>query len=255
MSSTEERFKRSDGTWDPARVTAVHEPILRSFGQDVTKAADGSRVVYMTGGGFGSGKSTLLDNFAALVGFPPREDAPRCDPDAAKQLIPEMAELVSRGDRGAATKVHEESSHLAREGVARALSQGRSVVYDTSGDTSPVKLAEKVRDFRRRGATRVIAHYAFPGSIPEAWKRVQARQNHSQGIRRVLTRPQVEVNHREVSRCWQEAAAKGIFDDLALWSTAGPLGGAPTLIARVVDGHIRVLDQTAYDAFVRMGKP
>jgi hypothetical protein len=43
------------------------------------------------------------------------------------------------------------------------------------------------------------------------------------------------------------------FDELKLWSTAGPKGTSPTLIATAVKGKITVLNQKEFDNFIAVG--
>lgn len=231
------RFSK-DGIWDDSR-RPIHDRVFNGFYKNVDEPPTGERVVYMTGGGFGSGKSTVLEKFRDVIGFPSENSNPTCDPDAAKQLLPEMAMRVALRDIGAASYVHEESSALAKAGVEEALRAGYSPVYDTSGDSTPEKLAAKVREMKEEwGATEVRAAYVFSGSIDESWKRVQERQARSQGLRRELTLPQVEANAYEVARCWFASAKNNVFDDLKLYSTDGPFGSPPRHIATARGGKL-----------------
>lgn len=246
---TEAQFSK-DGKWDSAREATVHEPILAGIRAQNAPVDPLGSVVYMTGGGFGSGKSTLLNTFPEIVGFPPRSQVRVVDPDAIKPQIPEFGERVARGDKTAASFVHEESSYLAKRGVFQSIKDGCDTIYDTSGDSHISRLSDKVAQFRAAGARRVVAHYATPGSREEAIRRVNARAAAAGAARRDIPAPAVIANHQAVARTWADAARQGVFDELTLWSTAGAFGSPPTQIAHASGGHITVLDQAAYDAFV-----
>ena len=246
------KYLRKDGTWAPERLP-IHGKVFKSFREKVTNQ-ETKGVLYMTGGGFGSGKSTLLDMFPEHVGFPTKDKAAVADPDAAKQFLPEMAERVELYDKGAASYVHEESSLLAKQAVSEELTKGNSVIYDTSGDSDPNKLHGKTQGYRKEGATKVVSHYATPLSFDEAMRRVKAREAKAKGVRRELSRVQVETNHREVTRCWLASAKNKTFDELGLWSTAGEFGSPPKKIAEAKDGETTILDEEAFKMFVKMGE-
>lgn len=248
-NDTQARYTR-DGKYIPERVQSVHEPVLRKMAEGVPQA-EGSPTLYMTGGGMGSGKSVILDRYSDVVGFPEHGGAVRSDPDAIKKSIPEYNDLVSRGDKNAAGLVHEESADISKEGVVRGLRGGKNVVYDTSGDSNPDKLHDKVTGFRKKGAARVEANYAFPGSVEEAQRRADAR-----GLKtgRFVPPTLMRANHAEVSRCWVAAARRGTFDSLKLWSTAGPHDQPPTLIASAQKGNIITYDREMFARFKALGE-
>jgi hypothetical protein len=243
------KFMRPDGTWDPARVAEVHQPALARL-TDGVKVVDGAPTVYMTGGGYGSGKSSIASS--PVVGFPQGKDAVHVDPDALKADIPEYR-ATANTDPMAATNAHEESSYLAKQGVALGLAGNHDVVYDTSGDTDPDRLAAKIAGFRALGAGRVEGDYAFPGTVEEAQARADARAANSDGLRRYVPPDLLSANHAEVSRVWQAAADRGTYDTLRLWSTAGPLGSQPSLIAEAAGGKTTVHDPVQFAAFKAIG--
>jgi hypothetical protein len=252
---TMHRFSRDGGaTWDSDRVSSVHNPVLESLASQPADINPAGPTLFMTGGGYGSGKSTLLDNFPEVVGFPKAGHATRVDPDKIKDAIPEFHERVTKGDKTAASYVHEESSYLSKRGVAQSLLAGKDTIYDTSGDSGADNLDRKVRQFRERyGAVRVVGNYATPGSWAEATRRVDGRAQKAGASRRDIPHPTTVANHLVVSRTWIGAAKKGTFDELNLWSTAGKFGSPPTLIARAVGGKIHVSDPVAWDNFVTGG--
>ena len=276
---TDARYARG-GTWDAERVATVHRPMLDKMMAGVPLAEHGKQTLSMTGGGYGSGKSTMLDSSSEVTGIPKvvdgkelasafwhgtpmtNGDAVRADPDAIKSGIPEYQHLAdpAHPSPSAASEVHEESSVIAKEAVKEGLLGGRSVVYDTSGDTDPDKLASKVAGFRALApGLTVNGDYAFPGSTEEAQSRADARAEGSGGLRRFVDPEVLIKNHGEVSRCWQAAAASGTYDTLRLWSTAAPRlpdGTFPpaTVIATAVGGRVDVADPAAYAQFVAIGK-
>jgi hypothetical protein len=130
-------------------------------------------------------------------------------------------------------------------------------VYDSSGDTGIEKLHGKVQDFRKAGAQRVVANYAFPGSIEEAISRADSRgkaQAAKGETPRFVPHALLRENHHDVSSTWQAAAKRGTFDELNLYSTAGKLGSKPELIASAKSGKITVHKQDEFDRFVALSK-
>jgi len=241
-------------TWSADRVSSVHNPILESIAAQPADISPTGPTLFMTGGGYGSGKSTLLDNFPEVVGFPSKGHATRVDPDKMKESIPEFFARTGKGDKTAASYVHEESSYLSKRGVAQALLSGKDTVYDTSGDSGAESLARKVQQFREKyGAVRVVGNYATPGSWAEAIRRVDGRAARAGAARRDIPHPAIVANHINVARTWLGSAKRGTFDELNLWSTAGKFGSPPTLIARAVGGKIHVFDPVAFDGFVNGG--
>jgi hypothetical protein len=224
--------------------------------QGVSKA-DGPPTLYMTGGGFGSGKSTMRDD--PDVGFPKEGKAVVADPDAMKAALPEYREGIDRITTHGEDypellhQVHAESSHLAKEAARRGLHDGYDVIYDTSGNGGFHDLAAKVADFRAHGAAKVIANYAWPGSIEAAQNRANGRVQQTHGARRPVDPKELATNHKQVSYDWHEAARRGTFDKLYLWSTAGPLGSHPTLIATAEGGKITVHNPERYRYFAKVG--
>jgi hypothetical protein len=165
---TSVRYRTLDGGWDKQREQDVHLPLLAKIAHGVPPVE--TPTLFMTGGGYGSGKSVVVEHT-----FPKANEAVHVDPDGLKKGIPEFHDLAAKGDAGAATAVHEESSHVAKRAVKENLESDRHVVYDSSGDTGIEKLHGKVQDFRKAGAQRVVANYAFPGSIEEAISRADSR--------------------------------------------------------------------------------
>jgi len=265
--------------WDPGRVESVHTPIISKTAAGVPPAT-GKQTLYMTGGGYGSGKSTLLDRFPNVVGMPtvakgdelanayrglgpaPGGAAVRSDPDAIKAGIPEYQQMASgeTPDKNAATYVHEESSDIAKTIVASALASGKDVVYDTSADTNPDKLSAKVQGFRDTAAAtgnpnlQVNAAYAWPGSVDEAQARADARAANSEGLRRYVDPAVLSENHSLVATCWLSSAARGTFDNLSLWSTAGAFGSPPTLVASAAGGVTTVHDPESFARFTAIAR-
>lgn len=246
--STEELYK-VNGIWDPERVKTVHEPVLKSFTEGVTKTI-GPRTVYMTGGGYGSGKSSLLKD--PQVRFPKKGLAVHVDPDEAKKLIPEFQKF-SATDPLTSTLVHEESSYLAKLGVKSAIKEGYDVTYDTSGDTSLKSISSKVLDFRQDGAAEVVIDYAFPGSVEEAVKRADERAANMVGMKRYIPHDLLRANHREVARTFIDTANSGIFDRQRLWSTVGKFGDPLSLIAEVNSGELKIHDEVLWNKFKKIG--
>ena len=253
---TEQAYKK-DGQWTQERVDKVHVPALARIREGIAKAT-GKPTVYMTGGGTASGKSTLLQKFPKLVGFPTQGHAIVADPDEMKKACPEYQRCANPNSEhffnGAASLVHEESSYLGKKAVTDGIKDGYNVVYDTTGDSGITKLEQKVAQMREAGAGRVDGHYAFPGSVEEAYRRSMERFDHAKdGLKRYVDPEVIKASHHDVAGTWMNAARKGTFDKLTIWSTAVEKGQPPVEIAEAEGGKIKVHNEDLFNKFRLVG--
>jgi hypothetical protein len=140
---------------------------------------------------------------------------------------------------------------LAKKAVTDGIKDGYNVIYDTTGDSGISKLEKKCLEMRAAGATRIEGHYAFPGSIEEAYSRSMARYEHGSesGLKRYVDPEVIKNSHKDVACTWLNAAKKGVFDKLTLWSTDVPKGAKPELIAEAIGGNVRIHDENLYNKF------
>ena len=150
--------------------------------------------------------------------------------------------------------VHEESSYLGKKAVTDGIKDGYNVVYDTTGDSGITKLEQKVAQMREAGAGRVDGHYAFPGSVEEAYRRSMERFDHAKdGLKRYVDPEVIKASHHDVAGTWMNAARKGTFDKLTIWSTAVEKGQPPVEIAEAEGGKIKVHNEDLFNKFRLVG--
>jgi predicted ABC-type ATPase len=242
-------FDPATGRWSAER-QALHEKIIAKILDNPNAKRKERPVLYMTGGGYGSGKSTMLKQ--AQGALPDPANAILVDPDAIKDELPEFGEMAAKGDWGAATAVHEESSWVAKIAVDRALAEGRDTIYDTSGDGGWNSMTKKIARFRARAPNALIyGVYVSPLSVKEAIARVAQRAAAATGARRHVPRTLVVANHESVGAVFGLAADTGLFDYLQLYRSDGAFGDPLRLVAHAKDGRITVDDEDAYQAFLR----
>jgi len=243
FKSTEEQHS-TDGRWSAER-KAMHKSYTEAVTKDVPTSD--TPTVHMTGGGPASGKSTgLLHNPATKI--PGKEGAAHIDPDGAKLHIPEYNDRVKAGDKGAASYVHEESSHMAKSSIDDALAAGHDVVYDSVGDSGIQKLTGKVEKMRAQGAKRIVAHYATV-DVEEAIKRSDKR---AERTGRFVPHEYIRQSHADVARTSVAAIETGLFDALDVYDTSGD---KPIHVASYVKGKgLKVHDQAAWDRHKKRGE-
>jgi hypothetical protein len=233
------------GEWKPARVRDVHDPFYASVMEGVPTSK--SPTVYMTGGGPASGKTRgLLEN--PETGIPGKGKAAHIDPDSAKAAIPEYQRGLKRGDKMAASHAHEESSHMAKAGVVKALANGHDVVYDSVGDSGIDKLSAKVAQMRAQGAKRIEAQYATV-SVAEAIRRSDER---AAKTGRFVPHAYIRQAHEDVSRTTQAAIQRGLFDKLDVWDTNAST--AVRIASYTREKGLTIHDQKAWDLFRGIGE-
>lgn len=175
------------GPYTPERIE-LHTRIVRSLLQGAG-SHETPRAIFMAGGP-ASGKSSLLK--AGAVKYPP--DAVDVNPDIVKTMLPEYDALVAAGDKTAAAKVHEESSHLAKLAMNIAIERGHHVVVDGTGNGGPGKFAKKIRAALDAGLD-VSVHYATI-DIEEAVRRAAKR---GERTGRIVPAGYLRSAHRDVT--------------------------------------------------------
>jgi predicted kinase len=137
---------------DQSQWTAERAVLHRGLLDDLyARAADvpGDRQAIMAGGLSGAGKSTTLDGHAGID----RSGYVTINPDdikaelANRGLIPEVAGLTPME---ASDLVHEETTYLADQFAARALADGKNVIWDTTMSSEP-STASRLDDLKSAG--------------------------------------------------------------------------------------------------------
>jgi zeta toxin len=203
-------FSRTEG-WSDER-SALHARVINKEVAAV-RPASGAPTVYMTGGGPASGKSTMLAAGAVVV--PGHEDAVHVDADKMKLTIPEYRKMVAEKDERASSFAHEESSIMAKALSKAAVSQGRDVVLDGTGDSGFESLQNKIEGLRALGAERVVANYA--SNDVELAVRLARERGDKTG--RYVPESYTRSVHAAVSQVLPKAMKEGLFDSVTLWDT------------------------------------
>lgn len=233
------RFQRADGTFTPER-QALHDALVNQAlrGQ---RPASGQPIVNVLGGGPASGKSVTLKAMGdAAKGV-------TIDVDEIRQKLPEYKAMSAAGQVvEAAPYVHEESSLIGKRIQGEAVARGFSFVADGTGDSGIEKLAGKVAQYRSGGA-RIIARYVTVDT-DEAIRRADAR-----GVKtgRYVPHTVIRDTHADVSRTFEAAIERGIFDEFELWDT----NFQPS--RKIVEGRGRELiihDREAWERFLAKGR-
>lgn len=237
-----------DGKWDQSRL-AHHDEYVH-VATDSAEKSKGPQTVYMTGGGPASGKTTaILENPAA--GFPVsgigQKAAAFISADDAKEAIPEFAAAKAAGDQSGAGFVHEESAHMSKLAMAKAIAQGKDVVYDSTGDGGIKDLTDKVTTMRNQGVKRVVANYVTIDPDEAVARSVERGKRTGRYVDPEVTRG----IHTLVSRTASAAMQGGLFDEAKLWDNSGT---TPKLVASYEKGRgLVVQDKDNWDAFIKRG--
>jgi predicted ABC-type ATPase len=228
-------FTTADGQLTPER-QQLHDAIVRQHFQDARPVAEPT--VYAMGGGPASGKSAMLDNLETP------SNAVTVDPDKIKDFLPEYRDAIAHGDVDASTKVHEESSAIAKRIAAEAARGRYNIIMDGTGDNSYENLARKVAGYRAGGG-RVVANY-ITIDTETAVERAQLR-----GLKsgRFVLPTAIREIHRNISDILPRAIREGLFDEVTVWDNNGAAGAA-RVIARYRDGRLTVLDQALWQRFL-----
>jgi predicted ABC-type ATPase/2'-5' RNA ligase len=235
-ADTLEKYTRPDGTFTPERA-ALHKKII----DDILAGHQPQEhpVATFFGGGPASGKSTALTST--------HPDSALIDADAIKARLPEYQQMLDAKDPRAASYVHGESSHVAKQAVKEAQKRHLNFTWDGTGDSDIAKLAGKVNDARNAGyATE--GKYVTVGT-DEAVRRAEAR---AKATGRHVPEEFIRQTHASVSDTYGKAAKMGLFDHTELWDTSGH---APKLVAhKEPGGKFTVHDPAAWRAFLDKAK-
>lgn len=132
------RYRRADGSWDPARraeqerwmqtlVDAYRQPPEE---REAEARGDKAPTLFLLAGGAGSGKTTALNQLRTAgqdLGVVVSAD------DLKERFMPEWSALRSSPYwKAGGTVVHEESSALAKELVTRCIRERRNIVFDAT---------------------------------------------------------------------------------------------------------------------------
>lgn len=225
------------GNWMPDR-ERLHETIIQKYlGEGHMKTGS----VHFMGGGPGNGKSSLLDGgFAGDL-----RGRVRVDPDGIKALLPEYEALTAAKFPGASSMVHEESSYISKQLIARASEQKLDMAIDTIGDGGLTGIHEKIAKLRQAGYTNIRADYV---SLDTNLSMKLIRQRFEKTGRYVPRTFALEMN-REISKLVPGMVDNNPFDEFKLWDTNE--SGKPRLILSAFGNQASIYDQPLYDNFLK----
>lgn len=262
------------GAWGmpaPARAIPDGDPLLQPRHQDMSpervamreqlveqrfagKApATGRPVAIVLGGGGASGKGTIKKALArmglvddGMVDLDP-DSFKTGDKKAGLGGIPEYRQIVDRGDSRAAAVVHEESSLIFKMAADRAVAGKYNLVLDrTLGD--PAKGLAELQ--RLRDAGYEIRLFGVTVDPADAVKRAVKRAEGPD--KRFVPIDQLLKAHKGFAQAFEQYAA--LADVAMLLDNQVEKGADPRPLAVRAQGqNLQVLDNKAYDAFVRKG--
>jgi len=235
---TEQKFMDKDGNYTPERVK-LHDEIVAKIIATATPVDD--PVSYIMGGGPAAGKSSSIRSGQVS----PPKNSVMIAGDELKAELPEYKEMFAKKNMGAASMVHEESSHLSKRIQKEASLAGYNTLLDGTGDSSVKKLREKT-DLMRAKGQKVVGVYATV-STETAVKRNVARAK-VEG--RIVPEAAVRASHAGVSRTVPEAIKQGIYDEFTLFDTNGK---SPRKVASAKGTNLTVHEPKLWQDFLDKG--
>lgn len=241
QQDTLEKYRNEDGTWEAER-QKLHDDFIDRYFKGKTPVKKGEHVAVIMGVGAGAGKSTLVKEGHVELA----ENSVISDPDSVIFDLPEMMEMIKKGDKRASEFVHEESSYLSKVIADKAAQGGYNLVLDGTSNDTLEKLKAKVDRIRASGA-KVQARYVTVGpNVALEPANARARETG-----RVVPRDILLGVHRKIAQILPKAVEAGFFDDFKLFDTGGP---SPVLIAEGEGKVLRIINQKLYEEFLKRGK-
>ena len=228
-----------NGEFSAAR-QLLHNRIVESIRAGVP-ASDSPEFVLM-GGGTAAGKSNVVKS--GSVHLP--DSHVLIDSDAIKSELPEYHERLRAGDVGAASWVHEESSHLAKRAMKESFAAHQNVVLDGTGNSSLKAVAEKAADARAHGYTVRGEYVTCPTE-----QAVARAKDRAERTGRQVPESAIRAIHSSVSRIFPQAVAEGVYDKANLWDTER---GTPVLVASSIGKNLTVHSPELWQKFINKGK-
>jgi hypothetical protein len=231
---------RPGGEWTPERA-ALHKRIYDRMLASPTRAAVAEQEIAFMAGGPASGKSWIKLG-PEMAGHLP-DDAVRVDADEMKSVLPEYGILTEAKRPDNASRVHEESSVLAKRLYKAAVLDGQHVVFDGIGgsDSFPRTVSAAVRRGRRGPhPTKVSVTYVtadLEAALERALKRAEEEG-------RVVDEQVIRDGHRKSSAQFEAVVATGAL--VRVFDT----NGEPKLIAIAEGGNLTVMDRDLFDRFI-----
>ena len=233
-----------------AERAALHQKIIDDAVQNIPKSSDPTFT--MLGGGPAAGKTTALKS-GIVSGVPDKTQAVYINADDIKSELPEFERMRMSDDHAdffnGAGFAHEESSMLAKRVQAAAVSNGRNIVLDGTGDSSVEKLDAKISEASSAGYKVKGVYFTVPTAV--AISRANERSLNS-AERRYVPNKVVSDTHRDVSKTFKNAIDGNSFSSVVLIDST--TRGAAKIIGQTdASGKFAVADQAQWEAFLAKG--
>lgn len=197
-------------------------------------------IVLFMAGGPASGKSTVLEE----ENIEPTASV-TINPDDAKEALPEYGQMVNRGEKFAASGVHEESSDMSKHLTHMATDLGLNLVLDGTGDSKRGKFKSKFDSMNAKGY-RVRALYV---TIPTDLAVVRATRRAGK-TGRWVPEPEIRAQHRGVSLNFLDITTLPYVDEIKVYDARGD---KPVLIGEGGKGEVNAPDEALFAEFLDKG--
>lgn len=245
------------GEWEPQR-EAWHQAFANDYIEGKTPAVGRAPKAIILGGGTASGKT----NLAKKLGMDD-PNAVHIDADAIKPQIPEFDQLREqegtqptqtqlRNPNLATTRVHEESSYIAKLALAKAVAGKLDVIYDaTSSGRGGGTLAGIVNKLSSEGYEIHGLFVDVP--IEEAMQRAERRAADASdpaGFGRHIPAEAMKTTHTGSAANFMLMKNSPMFKSIKLYDTRGKIGSEPTLVySKINREQGQVLDNAKWEEY------
>lgn len=245
--TTEDALRdRVTGQWDKER-DKWHQAFTDSYTEGKIPVAGRKPIALILGGGTASGKSTLAKKLGA--------DNPgmvHVDADAIKPQIPEFPQLrkeegdpeketLSRNPNLAASRVHEESSYLAKLALAKAAAKQLDIIYDaTSSGKGGGTLTGIVNSLHAKGydVHGLFADVPIETAVERAKQRA-ADPSDPAGFGRHIPAEAMKSTHYGAASNFMLIKDSPMFKSIKLYDTSGGLDEEPKMIYSKKEGSTK----------------
>ncbi len=234
--TTKDQFAidKDGNAWDLER-RKVHNEIINEIYESARDVPCESHAI-IAGGLGGAGKTTVLDKHAGID----RSNFLTINPDSFKEILVErglVPKLPGLSPMESSSLAHEESSHIARQLAARAMHDGKNIIWDVT--LSSLKSASgRMDELRSAGYQHidgVFVHIPIESSVERAAER--HRRGHDlylagQGfggryVSAEIIRSQYDPDYGSINR----KAFESIKNELSHWSIYdNSIKGSPAVL-------------------------
>lgn len=218
----------------------LHQEIEKDvFSGTATK----NKIFYMTGGAPANGKSTYLESEFSEI----PENIIEIDSDFIKSKLPDYNKLIeTKSWKSAAATVHEESSALSKEFLAKSLDEDYDTLLDGVGDGGYDSFKKKVEGYKSNGH-KVVANY----TTLDTELSVKIAKSRAEKTKRYVPIAYVRAMNRDVPRMVPRAINDGLYDKFTLWDTN--IQGTPRQVIKFENGKVVSVNKKLWIKFLQKG--